>query len=106
MPEPIIDPTTSAVELKSPSDCTNCGLEEEEDVEGAGCFSEAVGIVTWIGFSRFGRKSLLLSFALLSQHSHPAPELRRWISRPEDRRRHGHAIRPSRQNVGRRLQRD
>jgi hypothetical protein len=33
MPEPIIDPTTSVVELKSPSDCTSCGAAKEETGE-------------------------------------------------------------------------
>jgi transcriptional regulator NrdR family protein len=29
MPEPIIEPTTSAVELKRPRLCTNCGARTE-----------------------------------------------------------------------------
>ncbi len=97
MPEPIMEPTTMAVELKRPIDWINwgplgcgllgCGLLGTE----VGRFDfwdwEAVGIVTWIGFTGFGWKSLLLSLPSLLEAFHPALELLRRVVAAEDRRR-------------------
>src|SRR5580698_1504846 len=62
IPDPIIEPTTMAVELKRPSDCTNCGLDGMNAGAGVSRGWEIVGIVTGIGFTGIGLKSLLLSF--------------------------------------------
>jgi hypothetical protein len=62
MPEPTMEPTTSAVELKSPRDWTICGPEGALTVAGKVADLEAIGIVTWIGFTGFSCKCLVLSF--------------------------------------------
>jgi hypothetical protein len=85
MPEPIIEPTTSVVELKSPSDWTIWGFDWGfvwVEVEAGVAFERAseagsglalIGIVTWIGFTGFLWKSLVLSSIGSGQSFHPAP---------------------------------
>ncbi|HEX4320659.1 MAG TPA: hypothetical protein VHZ52_07135, partial [Acidobacteriaceae bacterium] len=60
--DPIIEPTTIVVELKSPSDCTSCGLDETEVGAEVSSLWDTVGIVTWNVFTGIETKSLLLSF--------------------------------------------
>jgi hypothetical protein len=57
MPEPIMEPTTIAVELKRPREGTSCGLEDVA----AGLVWDSV--VTWNVFTGIPRSCLLISLA-------------------------------------------
>src|SRR5579859_795661 len=88
-PVPIIEPTTIAVELKSPSDCTICGALETE----ASSFGDTVGVVTWIVFTRIATKSLALSFRPIAMQPSsaetppPGRQFGRWPQQPPQRPR-------------------
>jgi hypothetical protein len=65
IPDPIIEPTTRVVELKSPSEGTSPDVDGMDAEAGAACRRELVGFVTWNVFTGIETKSLLLCFISL-----------------------------------------
>src|SRR5580698_876130 len=109
MPDPIMDPATIAVELKSPRVRTIPGASVD-----ASAFLWGVGlvVVTLHGFTGNVRECLLFfacsgeETAISTERLHPPSKLAHGVCRAEDGRRNSHAIRTRSKNCTRGFQRD
>src|SRR4051812_46816177 len=81
MPDPIMEPATSAVELNSPSVCTMAGAWRDAEVSFLTLVSSGVGIA--LVLSEFD-SIVLPKFLTSTQRSHPPCKLPGWIACLED----------------------